>query len=350
MEKDFPQPRGTPKSKLSKYFMGGGMLFGLIALIWFPLALFALGNTVGEPNIPYDVTVSLRLGPYESVYAMSAQDTNIVSFTEPSWLSLHTQYQKDRTALTFLANYEAADVTAIVLGANSTSIWNISPPDRIRLLEDLLSNNTLTCRFKFTVSRVTYSKENPGIITDERSFELEQSDPNRKTLIAMLENKVPEDRFIMPFLMPKFFKVKSAGSLKPITQLIPEIYGDLEVANNRNLSLKLFHAATSVGDSQMWWEVKEECNDTLYRNVLANIPYADCNSNLVFYTFNDKIFPSTLSWLTAGGIIGMYTTFVVLFSRLIRGIFSGSSSKIMFDDLPFVDRVLQLCLDIYLVC
>lgn len=141
MEKDFPQPRGTPKSKLSKYFMGGGMLFGLIALIWFPLALFALGNTVGTPNIPFDVTVSLRLGPYESVYAMSAQDTNIVSFTEPSWLSLHTQYQKDRTALTFLANYEAADVTAIVLGANSTSIWNISPPDRIRLLEDLLSSN-----------------------------------------------------------------------------------------------------------------------------------------------------------------------------------------------------------------
>lgn len=135
-----------------------------------------------------------------------------------------------------------------------------------------------------------------------------------------------------------------------INEFFFEILGDLEVANNRNLSLKLFHAATSVGDSQMWWEVKEECNDTLYRNVLANIPYADCNSNLVFYTFNDKIFPSTLSWLTAGGIIGMYTTFVVLFSRLIRGIFSGSSSKIMFDDLPFVDRVLQLCLDIYLVC
>lgn len=30
-------------------------------------------------------------------------------------------------------------------------------------------------------------------------------------------------------------------------------------------------------------------------------------------------------------------------------IFSGASSKIMFEDLPYVDRVLQLCLDIYLV-
>lgn len=152
MEKDFPQPRGTPKSKLSKYFMGGGMLFGLIALIWFPLALFALGNTVGEPNIPFDVTVSLRIGPYESVYAMSAQETNILSFTEPAWLNLHTQYQKDRTALTFLANYEAADVTAIVLGANSTSIWNISPPDRIRLLEDLVSSNYINILIQTSIN------------------------------------------------------------------------------------------------------------------------------------------------------------------------------------------------------
>lgn len=34
---------------------------------------------------------------------------------------------------------------------------------------------------------------------------------------------------------------------------------------------------------------------------------------------------------------------------LRTSIFSGASSKIMFEDLPYVDRVLQLCLDIYLV-
>lgn len=48
-------------------------------------------------------------------------------------------------------------------------------------------------------------------------------------------------------------------------------------------------------------------------------------------------------------IIGLYTTFVFLASRLLRGFFSGIYTKIMFDDLPNVDRVLQLCLDIYLV-
>lgn len=141
MESEFPQPRGTKKTTASKYIMGGGMLVALIASIWFPLAMFALGNTVGEANPPFDVTVSLRIGPYEPVYSMSAQDSNIISFDEKNFNTLQRLYSKDRTALTFLAGYEAADVTAVILAANSTSIWNISPPDRIRLLDDIVSSN-----------------------------------------------------------------------------------------------------------------------------------------------------------------------------------------------------------------
>lgn len=39
-----------------------------------------------------------------------------------------------------------------------------------------------------------------------------------------------------------------------------------------------------------------------------------------------------------------------MFRILRTSFFSGASAKIMFEDLPNVDRVLQLCLDIYLVC
>lgn len=38
-----------------------------------------------------------------------------------------------------------------------------------------------------------------------------------------------------------------------------------------------------------------------------------------------------------------------MFRILRTSFFSGASAKIMFEDLPNVDRVLQLCLDIYLV-
>lgn len=77
MEKDFPAPRGQSKTSFVKYLMGGGFLIAIIGLIWGPLALFALGNTVGKSNIPYEVQVTLRIGPYEPVYSMSAQSSQI---------------------------------------------------------------------------------------------------------------------------------------------------------------------------------------------------------------------------------------------------------------------------------
>jgi len=59
------------------------------------------------------------------------------------------------------------------------------------------------------------------------------------------------------------------------------------------------------------------------------------------YKFNYNPYPYS--------IIGLYTTFVLLASRFMKSFIGGQNRKIMFEDLPYVDRVLQLCLDIYLV-
>lgn len=166
----------------------------------------------------------------------------------------------------------------------------------------------------------------------------------------MLQNHT-QTKFTIPSLFPKFLKVKNLGSLKPTASLIvgnQEIEDDEDELAFRNVTLELFYA-NEKNDSAMWWEVKESCNDKIYNDTISEFPYANCQSSLVMYLFNDKIFPTTLSFITGGGIIGMYTTFVILFARFLRGFFSGMSSKIMFEDLPYVDRLLQLCLDIYLV-
>ncbi|XP_059615886.1 piezo-type mechanosensitive ion channel component isoform X4 [Phlebotomus argentipes] len=341
MEDDFPAPRGTKKTTVVKYLMGGGMLLGLVTIIWFPLGLFALGNTVGESNPPFDVSVTMKIGPFEPIYFANAQGSNIQKFTEDDWLLLNQPYKRDKTAVTFLTNYEAADVAVVDLGPNSTSVWAISPPDLQRMREDIESQDTLKIFFRYTVSRVTYSKENPGVITDETSYDLVYGDPIRQVLSGMLSNQTAGNVSI-PHILPKFLKVKNNGVLKPIPQLIPSDYP--EDAGYRNITLKLYEA-----DNVRWWELKEDCTDHFYQDILKDIPKANCDSAIVMYTFNDKLFPPTLSYLTGGGIIGMYTTFVIVISRVLRGIFSGSSVKIMFEDLPYVDRVLQLCLDIYLV-
>jgi hypothetical protein len=78
VEKEYPQGRGLPKQRWSKYTIGGGSLFLIIAIIWFPLVLFALGNTVGIPNKPLDISLEITLGSYQPIYTMSAQKNSLI--------------------------------------------------------------------------------------------------------------------------------------------------------------------------------------------------------------------------------------------------------------------------------
>ncbi|KAH8417295.1 hypothetical protein KR222_008390, partial [Zaprionus bogoriensis] len=48
-------------------------------------------------------------------------------------------------------------------------------------------------------------------------------------------------------------------------------------------------------------------------------------------------------------IIGLYTTCVYVVSRVIRSLIANNHRRIMFEDLPYVDRILKLCNDIYFV-
>ncbi|XP_031619369.1 piezo-type mechanosensitive ion channel component isoform X2 [Contarinia nasturtii] len=351
MEKDFPAPRGQSKGSFVKYLMGGGFLIAIIGLVWGPLALFALGNTVGEANSPTEVRVELRIGPYEPVYSMSAQSSQIHPFDEQSYEAFKNVYyeQKDRSALTFLSNYDANDLSAIVLGPNSTSLWIISPPDLQRLKDDLMNNVTLKVQYKYFVSRKTNNDKLADTISRERSFDLKSDTPARKDLLNMLNKISNQKRTQLPFLFPKFLKVKNPDALKPATQLISSLSDEDHYYRNLTLFLHQNPDTKNNESDEKYWEVLEECDDKDYENKFSKLPYAECKKSSVMYTFSDKLFPTSLSWLTAGGVIGIYTTFVFVASRFFRGLFSGSSFNIMYSELPFVDRILQLCLDIYLV-
>lgn len=129
VEADFPQPRGVKKKQMSKYLVGGGALFLIIGLIWFPLLLFALGGTVGDSNLPYDVSMRIRIGPYEPIYSMSAQTSSIVGYSQVQYKQFTNLYATDRPAVTFLENYIHSDVAAVRLSGFSRKLWGISPPD-----------------------------------------------------------------------------------------------------------------------------------------------------------------------------------------------------------------------------
>lgn len=135
LESDYPQERGVKKSQMSKYMVGGVALILMIGMIWFPLLLFALGSTVGISNLPNEVTLKIRVGSYEPIYTIAAQNSSIIPFDEKNFNDLRELYEvthRDRSAVTFLENYIDTDVAAVRLSTESGRLWTISPPDKDR--------------------------------------------------------------------------------------------------------------------------------------------------------------------------------------------------------------------------
>ncbi|XP_052853098.1 piezo-type mechanosensitive ion channel component isoform X5 [Drosophila gunungcola] len=360
-ETDFPAMRAQKKASLSKLIMGGTVVLLIVICIWGPLCLFALGNAVGTSNVPYQVSLSIRIGPYDPIYTTNNYDS-IYEINPEMYSQMTNAYIKEKQALTFIAGYDATDVAAVRLAGNSPSLWNIAPPDRQRLLNDLRNNHTLKARFSYSLTRKAPAKGLKETVGDEHAISLDESFEGRAALIHMLSEThdvepVPsnttttnetttaptpkvEEVVVIPGMIPKFIKVLNSGDAAVVSVLSEKHH------EYRPLVIKMHRDNETNG---LWWEIRDFCNDTFYNETLSKFAYSNCTSGIVMYTFNDKKFPSTFSFLTAGGIIGLYTTFVLLASRFMKSFIGGQNRKIMFEDLPYVDRVLQLCLDIYLV-
>ncbi|XP_065355463.1 piezo-type mechanosensitive ion channel component [Calliphora vicina] len=347
METDFPAVRAQKKATFMKLLMGGSAILLIVFALWGPLTLFALSGAVGQSNVPTEVKISIRIGSYDPIYVASTRESSF-RFDESMFSAMKDAYikDKDKEALSFLLNYDATDVAAIKLKRNSPSMWNIAPPDKARLLSELESNVTLVVRLSYELTRTPPVKNQVGTVGSEITWEMTADYADRKNLENMIRTGNENDTDVtIPNIVPKFIKVLNSGDPTYISALVPK--GNVTKNSDfTNMSISM----NSAGNTSLWWEISDYCGgDETVSTLLRKLPLYDCSSGIVFYTFNDKKFPSTWTFLTGGGIIGLYTTFVLLASRFLKNFLGGQTRRIMHEDLPNVDRVLQLCLDIYLV-
>ncbi|XP_058794046.1 piezo-type mechanosensitive ion channel component isoform X2 [Phymastichus coffea] len=393
LESDYPQERGVKKAQISKYMVGGGALIVMIGMIWFPLLLFALGSTVGTSNLPTEVTLNIRIGSYEPIYTIAAQNSSIVRFNERNFNKLRELYEmthRDRPAVTFLENYINTDVVVVRLSPQSGKLWTISPPDKARLKEELLANDTVvTVYVEWTVERKPASKDLSGITSKVHDFALQPfvngvKNPVRQAIVdalngvgfapspsitivatesdnsteVSLSNKTTTKPLanntsgvLLSNALPLFLKVTS-NSVSVVPQLMkPLLKSKIDIDDEDDESKSYLYRDISLvvannSINQQWFTIHENCNDSVADTLV--VPLMDC-SFISMYMFNDKMFPESLSFISGLGIFGLYTTAVILFSSFIKKMVSDMAPKIMFEDLPYVDRILRLCLDIYLV-
>lgn len=81
----------------------------------------------------------------------------------------------------------------------------------------------------------------------------------------------------------------------------------------------------------------------------ANVLYKWCDylADTAFIQWPN--FVCTFSLLDCCSIIGLYVSLVLVIGRFVRVFFSGASTQVMYQELPCVDNILNLCLDIYMV-
>ncbi|XP_078606951.1 piezo-type mechanosensitive ion channel component 1-like isoform X1 [Branchiostoma floridae x Branchiostoma japonicum] len=316
----------------------GGLLVFLISSFWFPLLFMSLVNTAGLPNHPIDATIEIAMGGYQPLFKMSAQQQYLRGVDQEEYDNMFRRFLIDPNAMTFLSRYEAVDIVKVKIDGNSRSIWGISPPSRHAMLNDLLSDNPITVRveWQFTRDPTTGSSEFAG---DEYSFQILQGDPQRLKLAAMLNGTLQEPVEIYN-LFPKYVKVPGVkGVARPANELMTAPGNRLDFSN---VTVRLNHSRVTeeLEGEVEWWTVQELVGVGPDRR---SMPYME------MITFNDKVSPPEFSFLAGYGIVGLYLSLVLVVGKFVRMFVSGISYRIMFTEMPNVDRILKLCLDIFLV-
>ena len=363
LDEEFPEPRGKAKRRFFKYLLGGAWVVLIIGLIWGPLGLFALGRAVGSTNRPVGATFELEFGGYQPVFRMSVTGGALNEIDEHLWnrLTGNTDFVRDAVAQTFLSGYDKSDVTLVNLNGNSTAVWGISPPSQKSLEMELRSNSTIYVKLTYYITRKKQQKTQDMDVTisNEREIKLDpdRDETLRLQIARMLSDEEEEEEAaVIPFIFPNYLRVPEKGKPSEVRQLTKKSPDGSDVNDTlkyRSVGILLKKGKYENSSMTSWWEVHDMCSDNYLKNLddffkQDLLKQQNCKY-LPLVLFNDKVFIGLLAFLSGYGIIGIYTTFVFLVSRWVRGLNSESSFKVIYTRMPNVDRVLQLCLDIYLV-
>ncbi|XP_076448756.1 piezo-type mechanosensitive ion channel component 1-like [Babylonia areolata] len=342
-ESAYPTPRALKKKPVIKYGVGGLLLFVIILIIWFPLVIFAFANTVFDPNPPTEVTIQIQLGAYQPLFKMTVQQ-NIQNIPQSNFSSLKDYFSRDQASMSYLNRFEEVDISVISFNGESTAIWGISKPAQMEMIENLENQNKMKLEFSITVIR---SSDTSSSQTLNWYFETDLSDEELLKLAEVI-NGTSNDTVRVNGVFPRFMQLNSKKGVSAAKPLIEGTNG----FGLTNLTLGL-SGEGGVGSLAKYWSIEEEVyggsHFILNKDNPKTFPASFTNS-IKLITFNDRKAPSTLSFLSGYGIISLYIGFVLVISKFSRLTFADNVSfRIMFDEMPDVDQMLELCLNVYLV-
>lgn len=293
---NFPEFRGFPRRMIGKYMLGGAYLIMIIGAIWFPLVIFAVGGTVGEPNRPVDVVVELEISGYVPIARISATKVN-KTYLDSNQFKEMSKYYNTREAGNFMSNYNYLDTTVVMLNGNSTPVWGVSPSSQQALINDL-SNKSLSVDLKITwyISRHKLTKTQNMDLTVYKSYDIELPEPTRDSLVQVISNTTSNSSQVkIENIFPNFLRVPEKGepgTVKALEGNQKSMYRSINLVLKRDVNRE------TEEKGLQWFEIQDVCDDKdpfkFYRHNMG------CDYVLIIL-FNERIFPGALQIISGYG-------------------------------------------------
>uniref|UniRef100_H3AU40 Uncharacterized protein n=1 Tax=Latimeria chalumnae TaxID=7897 RepID=H3AU40_LATCH len=286
---------------------------------------------------------------YYPLFTMSAQQQNLVPYSQAAYHHMTNQFAIHSSAMQFIVNYMPEDIVVAKIKSDASLLWTISPASRNAMTEELSNSTHIYIHFYWTILRDASLVENAEI--SGKHTVCYEDKGVRDQLVQMLKG-IRKEPVVLSNLVPRYLRAPSGPETRLARRLnvgkcenefmlyLPFERATLSAGTSKNITVKLKQAHRNSSDQvTKWWVICEWCPGCS----------EDSCKNIELVIFSDKVSPSELGFLAGYGIVGLYMSVVLVIGKFVRDFFNGISHSIMFEELPNVDRVLKLCTDIFLV-
>jgi len=369
--------KGKTQPRANKACQGCGFVLALVVLTVGPLYLFSSVNPFFETNrilvASMDVRFAAAPSPNDfnssSSHRFDYVDSTIGGFYSLGSMSRSDLSQTDDEILTSRFNFfgcisqkweecgysyligsrSGADFQTIRFPVATDKEWGINDHalDNLRsaLYADSSNSSSMACRDLAPIPsnavvlevqikwrrRLYVDGSNSGSITCARTLSFDE----RRAILDRIDSRSAEP-VVLNGTFPKFIRIPSSVGSTPVALLGRNgvtLWHDLQ-----NISLALVESRSPLRfDANRWWSLRQAHLD------LSVFDVSPADGVQVIVGAETVAGGAAASSLTAGGILGFYIVVVYAIGRAVRGACGGSRYRLVVDELPEVQDLVDLC-------
>ena len=332
---------GQKIGKLNKIGMGGGLAFILILILIAPMILFSSLNPTNKINNLTGAELQIDLCFFYKNKAV--QNYTLYTNTRPESIDNITESEMELynyTNSTKTKNFDREQIQTVSFFPESDKNWDLTSP-LIEKLKDLIKERKNTSDLEYIALAIEYNFDRPLPVASSKVnkrytrtiyyYNNYTNDPEYEYIQNL--GDALESCYDMNITYKNIYSppIRLSSNIKPKSLKDPKYFPDLDAelgfVGCKNVTKENGGSEPSYLES--YFTLKKVMN----KNGIKN------EEGFKFHVFSDKV-SSTVS---GSDILTIYISVVLVAGNYIRNFFAGQPEKIMLTEMPYTQRIIDIC-------